>query len=67
MYYLNMSGDVAREFNLTADELGYIGINSGYTNEERAQKESLIMSGVQFFVEYAAGVIKGTITAPAGE
>lgn len=67
MYYLNMNGDVAREFNLTADELGYIGINSGYTNEERAQKESLIMSGVQFFVEYAAGVIKGTITAPAGK
>lgn len=61
MYYLSMGGDVAREFNLTADKLGYIGINSGYTNEERAQKESLIMSGIQFFVEYAAGVVKGTI------
>lgn len=63
MYYLNMGGDVAREFNLTADELGYVGINSGYTNEERAQKESLIMSGIQFFVEYAAGVVKGTISS----
>lgn len=63
MYYLTMNGDVAREFSLTSDELGVIGINSGYTNEERAQKESLIMSGIQFFVEYAAGVIKGTIAA----
>lgn len=61
MYYLQMNGDVAREFNLTADELGYIGINSGYANEERAQKETLVMSGIQFFVEYIAGVVKGSI------
>ena len=63
MYYLTMNGDVARAFNLTADELGYIGINSGYQNNERAQIESLIMDGIQFFVEYAAGVVKGTIRA----
>ena len=30
-------------------------------NEERAQIESLVMSGIQFLVEYAAGVVKGTI------
>lgn len=64
MYYLTMSGDVANAFELTTDETGYIGIKSGYQNEERAQIESLVMDGVQFLVEYAAGVVKGTITAP---
>lgn len=62
MYYLTMSGDIATAFQLTTDDLGYIGIKSGYQNEERAQIESLVMSGIQFFVEYAAGVVKGTIT-----
>ena len=61
MYYLNMNGDVAEAFDLTTDELGYIGIKSGYQTEERAQIESLILDGIQFFVEYAAGVVKGTI------
>lgn len=61
MYYLTMNGDVASAFGLTADELGLIGINSGYRNEERAQIESLVMSGIQFLVEYAEGVVKGTI------
>jgi hypothetical protein len=62
MYYLTMNGDIADAFGLTADELGYIGIKSGYANEERAQIESLVMDGIQFLVEYAAGVVKGTIT-----
>ena len=66
LYYLTMNGDIANAFQLTADETGYVGIKSGYQNEERAQIESLVMSGVQFFVEYAAGVIKGTITAASG-
>lgn len=61
MYYLTMSGDIAQAFDLTTDETGFIGIKSGYQNEERAQIESLVMSGIQFFVEYAAGVIKGEI------
>lgn len=61
MYYLTMNGDVAQAFGLTADELGYIGIKSGYQNEERAQIESLVMDGIQFLVEYAGGVVKGTI------
>lgn len=65
LYYLTMNGDIARAFDLTADELGYIGIKSGYTNEERAQIESLVMDGLQIMVEYAAGVIKGTITEAA--
>lgn len=65
VYYLTMNGDVARAFNLTADELGFIGIKSGYQNEERAQIESLVMDGIQILVEYAGGVVKGTITAAA--
>lgn len=64
-YYLTMNGDVADAFDLTTDELGYIGIKSGYQNEERAQIESLVMNGGQFLVEYAEGVIKGTIGAGA--
>lgn len=63
MYYLTMNGDVANSFDLTADELGLIGIKSGYQNEERAQIESLVMSGIQLLVEYAEGVVKGTITS----
>ena len=66
MYYLTMNGDVATAFGLTADDLGLIGINSGYRNEERAQIESLVMSGVQFLVEYAEGVVKGVIGGAAG-
>ena len=62
MYYLTINGDVANAFDLTSDELGYIGIASGIKNTERAQIESLVMDGIQFLVEYAAGVVKGTIT-----
>lgn len=64
-YYMDISDDVGSAFNLTSDELGLVGIKSGYQNEERAQIESLVMSGVTFGVEYAAGVIKGTVTAAA--
>lgn len=64
MYYIPMNGDLAETFALTTDETGYIGINSGIANTERAQAESLVMSGVKFAPEYAKGVIKGTI---AGE
>lgn len=61
MYYLTMNGDVADAFDLTADELGYIGISSGIKNTTTAQIESFVMDGIQFFVEYGAGVVKGTI------
>lgn len=63
MYYLTMNGDVSDAFGLTADELGYIGIASGIKNTERAQIESLVMDGIRFLVEYAAGVVKGTISS----
>ena len=61
LYYLTMNGDIAASFGLTADELGFIGIKSGYQNNERAQIESLVMDGIQILVEYAGGVVKGTI------
>lgn len=63
LYYLTMNGDLANAFELTSDETGFVGIKSGYQNEERARLESLVMSGVQFLVEYAAGVVKGTINS----
>lgn len=63
MYYLTMGGDIARAFGLTTSELEYIGINSGYRNEERAQIETLVMDGITILVEYAEGVVKGTIGA----
>lgn len=63
MYYLTVNGDVAQAFGLTSDELGYIGIASGIKNTERAQIESLVMDGIQFLVEYAAGVVKGVINS----
>ena len=62
MYYLRMDGDVADEFDLTVDDLGYIGIKTDIPTEQRAQIETLVMSGIQFLVEYAAGVIKTQIT-----
>lgn len=61
-YYITVNGDVARSFSLTAGELGLIGINSGGANTERAQVETLVMSGIKFLVEYAEGVVKGTIS-----
>lgn len=61
LYFLTMTGDIAQSFNLTVDDLGYIGICTEIPNETRAQIETLIMSGIQFFVEYAEGVVKGTI------
>lgn len=65
MYYLTMNGDLANAFSLTTDETGFIGIKSGYQNEERAQIESLVMDGIQYLVEYAEGVVSGTIGAGA--
>ena len=61
LYYLTMNGDLANAFDLTADATGYVGIKSGYQNEERAQIESLVMSGINLFVDYADGVVVGQI------
>lgn len=48
-------------FNLTSDETGYIGVHVSQT-DQRAQIEMLAMSGIQFLVEYADGVVAGTVT-----
>ena len=63
LYYLTMNGDIAGKLGLTVDELGYIGIKTDIPTEQRAQLETLVMSGIQFFVEYAGGVVKGTINS----
>lgn len=61
LYYINVStSDLARSFNLTTDETGYIGIKE-YPNYERATVEDLVMSGVTFFPERVDGIIVGTI------
>ena len=59
--YIAMNGgDLPLEFDLTADELGYVGVK-GFVTNERMQTEVLAASGVQFLVEYADGVVKGEI------
>lgn len=62
LYFLTMNGDIANQFDLTVDDLGYIGISTNNPTKNRAQIETLVMSGIQFFVEYAAGVVKSQIT-----
>ena len=62
LYYLNMNGgDLSEAMRLTADDTGFIGIRSGYPVGERAQVESLVMSGVRCMVVCADGVVKGKI------
>lgn len=63
MYYVPVSSDAMSSLGVTSDETGYIGIKSGYPTEERAQVESLVLSGIQFLVEYADGVVFGQIDA----
>lgn len=63
LYYLSMGGDIASRFGLTVDDLGLIGIKTDIPTEQRAQLETLVMAGIDFFVEYAAGVVKGTISS----
>ena len=63
LYYLSMNGDIGGKFGLTVDDLGLVGIKTDIPTENRAQLETLVMAGIDFFVEYAAGVIKGTISS----
>lgn len=60
LYYLTMNGEVAAAFNLTSDETGYVGMHTSQT-DNRAQIEIMLMSGIQFLVEYADGVVFGQI------
>lgn len=61
MYYVPVTAEAMRALGATADQSGYIGIKSGYPTENRAQVETLVMSGIEFLVEYADGVVIGQI------
>lgn len=63
MYYIPITSETLRSFNMSADETGYIGINSGYPTNERMQVETLIACGIQFFPEYIDGVVMGQVDA----
>ncbi len=62
LYYISMNGgDLPTEFELTSDQLGYVGVHT-FVTDERMQSEILAASGLQFLVEYGNGVVLGTIT-----
>jgi hypothetical protein len=61
MYYVNVAtSELARAFELTTDETGYIGINE-YPDKDTARVMDLVMSGVTFFPERMDDIVKGTI------
>ena len=59
--YIPGSGDLASAFNLTMDETGMVGMNHSATSSN-ATIETLIMTGVAFWPDYADGVFKATIS-----
>lgn len=59
--FVPSNSSVGLEFDLTADETGMVGITHG-RNLGRASIETLMLSGITFFAENAAGVFKGTVT-----
>lgn len=63
MYYEPITSDTMREFEMTSDELGIIGINSGYTDKDNMTVKTLVACGVRYFVEYGEGVVMGQIDA----
>jgi hypothetical protein len=62
--YVPASGDVGQTFSLISDATGLIGMTH-YVAGDNASVNTLILSGVKFFVEYADGVFVGTIAAGA--
>ena len=60
--YVPANGAVGQEFELTADESGLVGVTHDRVND-RASIGTLMMTGVKFFAEDLAGVIKGTFSA----
>lgn len=60
--YVPVSGDVAQTFGLTYDTTGTIGMTH-QMKTDNATIDTLIMSCVKFFPEYADGVFKATISA----
>ena len=64
-YYIdvNESNGLGDAFEFTADpETGFVGIHED-SNYQRMQSETVAISGVTFFAEMPAGIVKGTIGA----
>lgn len=62
LYFVNVAtSELARAFDLTTDETGYIGINE-YPDKDTARVMDLVMSGITLFPERVDGIVKGTIT-----
>ena len=63
LYHVDVDNSkLAQAFDLTTDELGYIGI-SEYPDKDTARVMDLAMSGVTFFPERVDGIVVGTIAA----
>lgn len=60
--YADQGGDIADAFDLTYDESGMVGMTHSRA-DDRASIQTLVMSGVVFYTEDAAGVVKSTIQA----
>lgn len=61
LYHVDVDDSkLAQAFDLTTDELGYIGI-SEYPDKDTARVMDLAMSGVTFFPERVDGIVVGTI------
>lgn len=60
--YVPQGGDVADAFDLTYDDSGMVGMTHSRA-DDRASINTLIMSGVLFYTEDAAGIVKSTIAA----
>lgn len=64
--FVPQGGDVAGAFDLTYDESGMVGMTHSRA-DDRASIQTLVMAGVLFYPEDAAGIIKSTITAPSDD
>lgn len=62
--YVPAGGDLSASFGLTMDETGMIGMTH-QMKTDNATVDTLLITGVMFWPEYADGVFKGTITPSA--
>ena len=60
--YVPAGGDLAQTFGLTFDQSGMVGMKH-FTKDDYATVDTLLMSGVVFYAEDAAGIFKGTMSA----
>lgn len=60
--YAPVSGDLGQAFGLTSDSTGLVGMTHQIVGAN-ASIDTLLMSGVVFYPEFADGIFKGTITA----